>query len=358
MIDTSKPIIDPRSTVLSGQPQSFEPAASKVRQQESSTNTSDTLLGGGAKAALQQPDTEFRYTASNYEELISQLGKQIARYKPLSDAEVAKLRRRQKAEGIISGISDAVQSVANLMATHHYAPDMFDPTQGMSARAKERFEREKAERDADDEKFLNYALTLGKLRAAQDEKEYSRGRDALQDRIRLSQETRAQLKADRDAAMANLKMQLLQGKINEQEAAALAQEVEAEYAEQFWKSRIEEKQSATERNKAQARKADRWVPNTHSGGRSGGGKSSGSGGNWYAVDDKGNIHTLSAKGEANAHSVAAGHNWTLLTSSKQTSSENTTEDEYGFSKSSKKTSTSKNKTDRAGKSKGKKKIGW
>lgn len=106
------------------------------------------------------------YKASSYAELIPQIEKRMREFKPLTDEELKKLRRRQKAEGIISGISDAVQSVANLIFTHRYAPNMYSAKEGMSARAKERFDREKAQRDADADRYLNYALTIGKLKDA------------------------------------------------------------------------------------------------------------------------------------------------------------------------------------------------
>lgn len=111
-----------------------------------------------------------RFTGSSYEELIPQLEKRMKSFEPMSEEELKKLRRRQKAEGIISGISDAAMSVANLWATSRYAPDMYDGSKSMAARAKERFDREKAEREKDEEKWLNYALTIGKLKDADAER--------------------------------------------------------------------------------------------------------------------------------------------------------------------------------------------
>ena len=94
----------------------------------------------------------------------------MAEYKPLTEEELKKLRRRQKAEGIISGISDAVQSIANLAFTSKYAPNMYNAKEGLSAKAKERFDKEKAQREADADKYLNYALTIGKLKDADKER--------------------------------------------------------------------------------------------------------------------------------------------------------------------------------------------
>lgn len=275
MIDPDKPITEPQKT-----------AAGK-----DTTPNADLPGGGGTTPVVITPDNVVRrddvyrpyaieeddgpsttaaapvstsmpaqYTASSYAELIPQLEKRMNEYKPLSEDDLKKLRRRQKAEGIISGISDAVQSVANLVFTHHYAPNMYNPKEGMSAKAKERFDRLKAEREADEEKYYNYAMTIGRLKDAQEQKTYQRGRDALQDGIRESQENRAQLKADRDAAMAELRMELMQGKISQQEAAAEAKRIEAEYADRYWNARVE-------KEKSQAKKNDRWQPSSGSRGR-------------------------------------------------------------------------------------------
>lgn len=111
----------------------------------------------------------------------------MAEFKPLSEEELKKLRRKQKIEGIISGVSDAAQSVANLIFTHHYAPNMYNPKEGMSAKAKERFDKEKAQRDADADKYLQYALTIGKMKDA----DKQRGLQAWQTEQTLARQDRA-----------------------------------------------------------------------------------------------------------------------------------------------------------------------
>ena len=111
----------------------------------------------------------------------------MAEFKPLSEEDLKKLRRRQKIEGIISGISDAAQSVSNLIFTHHYAPNMYNAKEGMSAKAKERFEKEKAQREADADKYLQYALTIGKMKDADKE----RGLQAWQTEQTLARQDRA-----------------------------------------------------------------------------------------------------------------------------------------------------------------------
>lgn len=203
MIDPNKPIIDPRTTVVDGTtpPTTVTPTGGTTPPATTPDNvvrrddTQPVVPSGGSTTTTTKTTTSVpistsipaEYTASSYEELIPQLEKRMAEYKPLSEEELKKLRRRQKVEGIISGISDAAQSVANLIFTHHYAPNMYNPKESMSAKAKERFDKEKAQREADADKFLNYALTIGKLKDA----DKQRGLQAWQTEQTLARQDRA-----------------------------------------------------------------------------------------------------------------------------------------------------------------------
>lgn len=212
MRDTEKPIVDVRTTTrgnqppVIGRPQSQSPQSQSPQEQtqsqspqeqtqssgipayrapagsSSSSAAADVTSGGSISTSV--PD-EFK--GSSNQELIDYLERKIREHKPLSDADLAKIRRRQKAEGMISGISDAVMSIANLIATHNYAPNMYDPKGGMSAKAKERFEKEKADREAEDDRYFNYAITLGRLRDADKE----RGLQAWQMEQSLARQDRA-----------------------------------------------------------------------------------------------------------------------------------------------------------------------
>lgn len=190
MVDPNKPIIDPRSTVVGDQPAAggnpagggSNPPQSPGGSSSSSSTTVKTTTTGPISTTV-----PAEYTASSYAELIPQLEQRMAEFKPLSEEELKKLRRRQKIEGIISGVSDAAQSVANLIFTHHYAPNMYNPKEGMSAKAKERFEKEKAQREADADKYLQYALTIGRMKDADKE----RGLQAWQTEQTLARQDRA-----------------------------------------------------------------------------------------------------------------------------------------------------------------------
>jgi len=193
MVDSNGKPIDTRTTVggetpgaiVPGSGATTPPANNPPAIQPEGTSTSTKVTTTGTMPLSTTVPAE--YTASSYDELIPQLEKRMAEYKPLTEEELKKLHRRQKAEGIISGISDAVQSVANLIFTHHYAPNMYNGKESMSAKAKERFDKEKAQREADADKFLNYALTIGKLKDA----DKQRGLQAWQMEQTLARQDRA-----------------------------------------------------------------------------------------------------------------------------------------------------------------------
>lgn len=190
MVDSNKPIIAPRTTVVSNEqpaaPAGSAPAGGGTPPPAggSSSSVTSTKVTTSTPISTTVPD-EFR--GSSNQALIDYLERKIKEHRSLSDADLAKIRRRQKAEGVISGISDAVMSVANLVATHHYAPNMYNPKEGMSAKAKERFDREKAEWEAEDDRYFNYAITLGRLRDA----DKARGLQAWQIEQNLARQDRA-----------------------------------------------------------------------------------------------------------------------------------------------------------------------
>lgn len=214
MIDPNKPIIDVRSTVIPPtdpedptKPVNGGTAAPAPAPKPAPAATPAPAADGGnppassttVKTTTVTPISSTipeEFKVSSYADLIPELEKRMAEYKPLTEEELKKLRRRQKAEGIISGISDAVQSIANLAYTSQYAPNMYNPKEGMSAKAKERFDKEKAQREADADKYLNYALTIGKLKDADKE----RGLQAWQTEQTLARQDRAHDEGRQDRA--------------------------------------------------------------------------------------------------------------------------------------------------------------
>lgn len=182
---------------------------------------------------------------SNYDDLIRYYENKMHEVEPLSKEELEKIRRRQRAEGIVSGVSDAVRSIANIVAAHNYAPVFTDSNASMSARARARFDREKAEREAKDQEYFNYAMNIAKLKDADRDQafntwktEHALDREDVEDKYREAKENREQAKAERDAIKAEFHNQYMLGKISAQEYAARLKEVELQYAGPLWQLKI------------------------------------------------------------------------------------------------------------------------
>ncbi len=195
-----------------------------------------------ATAGHKLPD-EFK--VSNYDDLIRYYENKMREVEPLSKEELEKIRKRQRAEGIVSGVSDAVRSIANIVAAHNYAPVFTDSNASMSARARARFDREKAEREAKDQEYFNYAMNIAKLKDADRDQafniwktEHALDREDVEDKYREAKENREQAKADRDALKAALHNQYMIGKISAQDYAAQIKEVELKYADALQQSKI------------------------------------------------------------------------------------------------------------------------
>lgn len=168
--------------------------------------------------------------------------KELSPYKPPSAEDLEKERKRQKREAIFATIGDGIAAMSNLYFTTQYAPSSFDPTSGMTATTKARFDKLKQDREANQRAYMDGYLRAMKMDAdaARDDRNYQHTleREKVTDRYKEAAEVRAQAKADRDAAMAELRMELMQERISQQEAAARAEEIEANYAEAYWQSRI------------------------------------------------------------------------------------------------------------------------
>lgn len=214
------------------------------------TTDAGAYMDKGAKPkALNDPESSGdsdAYSGDSYATLLPWIEDYIRRHAPKSKEDIAKEQRRRKAEGIISGISDAARAVSNLIFTNQYAPDMYDDKNSMSAKTRARYEKAKAERDAEDDRFFQYAMTYGRIKDAKEEKEYQRGRDELQDRLR-------QIDAGYKAKMADVKYRLATQKLSDAEAAAEVAKINRDLDIATKEAKLEEIRSRTGKN-------NRWTP--------------------------------------------------------------------------------------------------
>lgn len=90
-------------------------------------------------------------------------------YKPPTEEEIAKEKKKQKREAIFAAIGDGVSALANLYFTTKGANDSYDPKTSMSAKMKERWDKLNKEREDGNKEYMS-----GYLRAMQADDEAAR----------------------------------------------------------------------------------------------------------------------------------------------------------------------------------------
>ena len=243
-------------------------------------------------------------------------------YHPPTEEDLEKERKKQKRESIFAAIGDGISALSNLFFTTQYAPNAYDPSKGMTAVTRARWDKLKKEREANHREYMEgfmRAMQMDDATARDDRNwQHTVKREKVTDHYKEAADARAHAKADRDAAMAQLRMDLMQGKIDQQEAATEAKRIEADYADAYWQSRI---------NKNNYRRP------IGSGGR-GGGKP----GEYPWYDADGNLHYAHSYEAMRQNAINSG-TWSDAT--QESTSTRTTADRKGNTKGTATTTTTK-----------------
>lgn len=260
-------------------------------------------------------------------------------YHPPTEEDLEKERKKQKRESIFAAIGDGISALSNLFFTTQYAPNAYDPSKGMTAVTRARWDKLKKEREANHREYMEGFMRAMQMddAAARDDRnwQHTLAREEVTDHYKEAAEARAQAKADRDAAMAQLRMDIMQGKIDQQEAATEAKRIEADYADAYWQSRI---------NKNNYRRP------IGSGSR-GGGKP----GEYPWYDADGNLHYAHSYEAMRQNAINSG-TWSDAT--QESTSTRTTADRKGNTKGSATTTTTKPAKGHSEKPKKKTNVNW
>lgn len=158
----------------------------------------------------------------------TEMFQQLSPYKPPTPEELEKERKKQKRESIFAAISDGISAISNLYFTTQYAPNAYDPSRGMAATTKARFDRLKKEREDNQRQYMDGFMRAMRMDAedARDERNWNH----TLERERIS-DARYEAKAARDAEMAQLDRRLRQNQITAAEYKAEQERIAAKYAE-------------------------------------------------------------------------------------------------------------------------------
>lgn len=188
----------------------------------------------------------------SYEEMFRLLNP----YKPPTQEELEKERKKQRREQIFAAIGDGISALSNLFFTTQYAPNMYRPVETQSEKTKKRWDKLTAERNANMTAYIN-----GLMRARQADDTYNDNERAWQRQLGLDKikqerdkaaDARAEAKEKRDAEMHDLNKQLRNNQITQAEYEAKKAEVEARYAPQLEQSKINRNKAAAGASNASA----------------------------------------------------------------------------------------------------------
>lgn len=155
--------------------------------------------------------------------------------RPETPEEKAAREKREKREAVLSAVGDGISALSNLFFTTKGAPNSYDPRSSMSAAARARWDKLKAEREAN-LRIYNEGYMRATAMDRQDEKDERNWRHTLE-RERIADE-RYEIKEARDAALAALNEKLKGHQITAAEYKAEQQRIAAGYAEAYEQSRI------------------------------------------------------------------------------------------------------------------------
>ena len=122
-----------------------QPKSGQLRQQDGVLPPVVTVPGQAGQTA--QTDAPKKMT---YVEMMQQMSP----YKPPTEEELAKERKRRKTQAIFSAIGDGISAMSNLYFTTQGAPSMFDGRTTLSGTAQKRWDKVDAERKANNEKYV------------------------------------------------------------------------------------------------------------------------------------------------------------------------------------------------------------
>lgn len=180
----------------------------------------------------------------------AELYKKLNPYKPPTDEELAKEKKKQKREQIFAAIGDGISALSNLFFTTQYAPNMYTGKNTMSERTKVRYDKLMKEREGKEKEYYEGLMRARIADEERDDRERKWQRQlGLDDYNRI----RNDAKEERDRQMFELNLQLQGNKISASEAEAKRKGIEAKYAEELEKARLE-----TEKAKAGASKAGEY----------------------------------------------------------------------------------------------------
>lgn len=170
------------------------------------------LAGAPGTAPRIQPEKK----RMSYVELFKALNPQ----RPETEEERAMREKREKREAVLAAVGDGISALSNLFFTTRYAPNAYDASKGMTAKARERWDRLRMEREANRRAYNDGYLRAAAMDEAGDREDrnwrHTLERERIIDGRQEAAAHRAERKAERDEQMFQARLALQAGRLTEQ----------------------------------------------------------------------------------------------------------------------------------------------
>lgn len=171
--------------------------------------------------------------------------------------EIARKQRRERWRNVYAALGDGIASLSNLYYTTRYAPNAYDPTQGLTARAKERYDRLQKERENTIEERLKMYDRLSTMADDLDEMEIKKQAAKANADYKASE-------AKRKADLAAAQQEVLKARAAKDSAATALAEKKLEYMVNYgWPAEQAEKQAKIELAEARTKAANASASNSY-----------------------------------------------------------------------------------------------
>lgn len=194
-------------------------------QQPTSTPQQPQAQAPGTDAAAVVGDPGTDKPRLSYAEMYQLLNPN----KPETAEERAKREKREKSEAAIAAVGDTISALSNLWFTSQYAPNAYDPSKGMSAVTKERWDKLRQEREANRKAYTDGYFRALAMDDANDKDERNWRHTIEREKIA---DQRYEVKAAQEKALADLNEQLKQHQITAAEHKAEQERIKAQFAEE------------------------------------------------------------------------------------------------------------------------------
>ena len=177
--------------------------------------------------------------------------------KPLTDEQLEAQSKKERRDKMFAAIGDGISALSNLFFTTQYAPNMYDGRNSMSERMRARYDKLNKEREAREKEY-----SAGMYNAIKYDAEMA---------LQKERSRREAAKAERDAQLFKLQLDLQNKKISAADAEAQRKQIEADFAKELGAAKVQTEKSRGKAHEAAA-SASRARANYYNNGGSNGGK--------------------------------------------------------------------------------------